>query len=93
MSWQSAAATTSRSAPARSARAAVWHTCVSWSTANPFVTPARSRSIPSIRSGTFAQSSIDSVAIRSHCSLVDSSMRENVLRSTVRSVVVSIARS
>jgi hypothetical protein len=44
MSWQSAATTTSLSAPARSARAAVWQTWVSWSTAKPFVIPANARS-------------------------------------------------
>src|SRR5664279_5850869 len=49
--------------------------------------PESARSMPSIRSGTLAQSSIDSVAIVSHCALVDSAIRAKVLRSMVRSGV------
>src|SRR4051794_8777960 len=80
MSWHSEATTTSSSAPARSARAAVWHACTSWFTANPLVTGSSSRSIARKRSATFGQSAIDSSAMWVQWSFVDSSIRANVGR-------------
>src|SRR5438270_5936456 len=78
MSWHNDATTTSLSAPARSARVAVWRQCVSWSTANPSTLVDSICRSASTVSPWCCWLWADSTPIWPHCSAVDSSMRVNV---------------
>src|SRR5688572_3709880 len=78
MSWQRLATTTSSSAPARSARVAVWRQWVSWSVAKPSTIESRLRSMARMPSATRPWFFAVSAPMTAHCSAVDSSMRVKV---------------
>src|SRR5438309_1103096 len=79
MSWHSDATTNSLSAPARSARVAVWRQWVSWSVAKPSTSSSRDRRSHRIRSATRPWFLTCSTPIVSHCSRVEASIRVNVV--------------
>src|SRR5688572_14675379 len=79
MSWHSEPTMTSVSAPASSARVAVWRQWVSWSVAKPSVMALSDRSMFRMPSATRAWFIAVCLPISAHSSAVDSSMRVKVL--------------
>src|SRR5829696_2438667 len=73
-----AAKTISGSAPARSARVAVWRACTSWSHAKPSVMPSSWRSMLRNCSATRGWFFVVSAPMTAHSSAVDSSIRVKV---------------